>query len=114
MERKPLYSVEITKDAEIYYYEVLEYFYEHCSINSADRKSEELLEFAISLEKNPTRGRIVEKLSNLEKDHRYILYYYTQTKAIKIIYFIDELEKIVYITDFFPCESNEKKIEERS
>ena len=92
---------------------MLEYFYKHHSEAIADRKSTVLLEKAIALENNPGIGRIEENLRPLGKMHRYILYYYTQRKAIKIIYFINEQERTVYVTDFFPCESDENKISKR-
>ena len=114
MEGKTSYTVKITPEAERYYYNILEYFYEHHSEKSANRKSNELLELAITLEKNPSRGRIEENLRFLGRNHRFILYYYTSRKAIKIIYFVDEQAKTVYVTDFFPCESDENKISDRS
>jgi plasmid stabilization system protein ParE len=113
LERKPSYTVELTPEAEGYYYEVLDYFYKHHSESSAAKKSEELLGKAIALENNPLIGRIEENLKFLGRQHRYILYYYTYIKAIKIIYFVNEASKIVYVTDFFPCESNEKRISSR-
>jgi hypothetical protein len=114
LEEKQGYIVKITPEAEFYYFEVLRYFYSHHSTQSAARKSDELLNEAISLESNPTRGRIEEKLSFLDRTHRFILYYYTKRKAIKIIYFIDEPAKTVYVTDLFPCESDDEKIKSRS
>ncbi len=113
MEREQGYTVAITPEAENYYRDVLEYFYKHHSESSADRKSTELLEMAISLENNPGIGRIEENLRSLGRMHRYVLYYYTSQKAIKIIYFVNEQEKEVYVTDFFPCESDENKISKR-
>jgi hypothetical protein len=59
-------------------------------------------------------GTKEEILKNLGKSHKFILYYYTPRKAIKIIYFIDEQTKIVYVTDFFPCQMDDKKIGTRS
>ena len=113
MEREPNYSVEITPEAEGYYYDILRYFYKHHSEQSADRKSEALLEKAISLELNPFVGRKEDSLEFLGCGHRFILYYYTKIKSIKIIYFVDEKAKVVFITDFFPCESDENKISGR-
>ena len=113
MEREASYTVEITAEAEIFYYEVLEYFYKHHSESSADRKSQELIDKAVALKDNPLIGRIEENLKFLGKEHRYLLYFYTRIKAIKIIYFVNESSKKVYITDFFPCESNESRISTR-
>lgn len=68
---------------------------------------------AVAFEKNPLIGREEENLIYLAFQHRYILYYYTKVKAIKIIYFVDETENVVYITDFFSCESDESRIRNR-
>jgi mRNA-degrading endonuclease RelE of RelBE toxin-antitoxin system len=114
LEGTTIYTVEITPKAEGFYYDVLEYFYEHCSEESANKKSDELLELAIKLENNPSRGRKEDKLKSLGRNHRFVLYYYTPGNAIKIIYYIDEARKTVFVTDFFPCESDEKKISKRS
>ena len=113
MEEKQRYIVKVTPEAEFYYFEVLQYFYLYHSSQSAAQKSEELLDEAISLENNPSRGRIEEKLRFLSRNYRFISYYYTKRKAIKIIYFIDESARIVYVTDFFPCENDEVKIRRR-
>lgn len=113
MEGKTKYSVEITQEAENYYYDILEFFYKYHSIESADRKSQELLEQTDVLENNPFIGRKEDNLKYLGKDYRFILYYYTNLKAIKIIYFVDEEMRVVYITDFFPCYSDPMMIEKR-
>jgi len=114
LETEQNYTVEITTEAEQFYNEILDYFYQHHSDESADKKSNELLEAAISLESNPQKGTQESKLEFLDLDHRFILYFYTTRKAIKIIYFIDEPSKSVFITDFFPCESDNQKIKKRS
>lgn len=62
MESKSSYSVEITPEAENYYYEVLAYFYNHHSESIADRKSLELLDKSIALKYNPLIGRIEDNL----------------------------------------------------
>jgi len=113
LEEKTSYTVEITPEAEAYYFDILEYLYKHHSELSADRKSRELLEYTIALEENPLIGRKEENLKFLGRQHRYILYYYTKIKAIKIIYFINETAKVVYVTDFFPCENDESSISSR-
>lgn len=114
MEEESDYQVEITPEAEQFYLDVLTYFYKHHSVASADKKSEELLEKAISLEQLPYRGRIEERLVFLGKEHRFLLYNYTQTHSIKIVYFIEEQIRTVYVTDFFPTEMNDSKLERRN
>jgi len=113
VEEKPEYIVDITPEGEIYYFQLLEYLYNTHSLKNADRKSEEIMEMALSLAKNPYRGRIEEKLRFLKKEHRFLIYSYTTRKTIKIIYFIDEKLKKVYITDFFPTEKDDATISGR-
>lgn len=114
MEEGAVYTVKITPEAEFYYLEILKYFYKYHSELRADRKSAELLDLAISLEIDPQRGTVEVKLKRLRKNHRFILYYYTSRKAIKILYYIDESNKIVYVTDFFPCQIDDKKVSKRT
>jgi len=114
LEEETGYTVEITPEAELFYLDVLEYFYSNHSIESADRKSGELLDQAMSLENYPSRGSKEELLKSLGKEHRYLLYHYTKRKTIKIIYFIDHQARKVYVTDFFPCTVDEKRISKRT
>jgi plasmid stabilization system protein ParE len=114
VEEKQSYVVEITAEAEIYYLQLLEYLYQTHSGNSAARKADEILDKAISLDENPYRGRVVDQLTFLEIEHRYLLYQYTPRKSVKIIYFIDESSRTVYVTDFFGNEMDDKKIAERN
>ena len=114
MEEESVYKVEITPEAEKYYFDVLEYFYKHHSADSADKKSEALLIKAISLKNHPQRGRIEECLTFLGKEYRFLLYKYTQNRSIKIIYFVEEETKTIYISDFFPTKMNNLKIEKRN
>ncbi len=114
MEEKQSYVVEITTEAEIYYLQLLDYLYQTHSENSAARKADEILDKAMSLDKNPYRGRVVDQLTFLEIEHRYLLYQYTPKKSIKIIYFIDESSRTVYVTDFFGNEIDDEKLAKRN
>jgi hypothetical protein len=108
------YEVEITSKGKLHYFEVLEYFYEYMSYESATRKSEELYDSAYSLGNLPERGQLELTLQHLKKEHRYLLYHSTSRRAIKIIYFLDKRRDVVYVTDFFPTEMDDKKIKDRN
>ncbi len=114
MEEESSYIVEITPEAEIYYLQLLKHLYQTHSENSAARKADEILDMALSLDKNPYRGRVVDQLALLEMEHRFLLYQHNSRKSIKIIYFIDESLKTVYVTDFFGNEMDDEKIADRS
>lgn len=107
--QKKIYEVAITPEAEQFFYEILEYLYKHHSDAVAAKKSDELLAKTLLLEHSPLSGKKEPILRYLGKNHRYILHYYTARKAIKILYFIDEVSNTVYVTDFFPCMCNPKK-----
>jgi plasmid stabilization system protein ParE len=74
VEEKQSYVVEITPEAEIYYLQLFEYLYQTHSENSAARKADEILDRAMSLDKNPYRGRVVGQITFSEIEHRYLLY----------------------------------------
>ncbi|SNS77132.1 hypothetical protein SAMN05421640_1171 [Ekhidna lutea] len=114
MEEESSYVVDITPEGETYYYDLLKYLYSTHSEESADRKSDEILDMALSLDKMPNRGSDEDKLAFLGVGHKYLLYEVTTRKTIKIIYFIDNSAKMVYVTDFFPTEMDDSRIEERN
>lgn len=114
MEEQTSYLVEITPEAELYYFNLLECLYKTHTSESASNKANEILEMATSLDKNPHRGSHERKLDFLGKEHRFLLYEITSRKQVKIIYFIDDLSKIVYVTDFFGTEMDDRKISGRN
>lgn len=114
METIKEYEVEVTSKAKLHYFEILEYFYDHMSYDSATRKSEELYTSIHSLKILPERGQLELSLQYLKKGHRYLLYQSTSRTTIKVIYFVDKDRGVVYVTDFFPTEMDEKKIKDRN
>lgn len=114
METVKKYEVEITLQARLYYFEILEYFYEYSSYESATRKAEELFDAARSLETLPERAPLEPALEHLEKEHQYLLYQDTTRSTIKIIYFLDKKREVVYVTDFFPTEMDKRKLKGRN
>lgn len=110
MEEEESYDVEITPEAEFYYLKLLEYLHSTHILESAFRKGDEVLKMAMSLDRNPNRGAIEKKLKFSTKKHRFLLYEVTKRHQIKIIYFVDEHNKKVYVTDFFGTEMDDNKI----
>ncbi len=110
MESSISYLVEITPEAEQYFEDLLSFLYQTHSLLSADKKSLEILTMAQSLSQNPTRGRVEDALTYLKKGHRYLIYSLSNRKTIKILYFVNEVNNTVFITDFFPNEMNPVKI----
>jgi uncharacterized membrane protein (UPF0127 family) len=48
----------------------------------------------------------------MNEEFRYILFKETKHFELKIIYFVDENEEVVYITDFFPTKMHPQRITE--
>ncbi|WP_299892417.1 hypothetical protein, partial [uncultured Lacinutrix sp.] len=70
MEEPTIYLVEITSKAEQYYWKLLANLYETHSVDSANKKSDEIIELAMSLEVNPYRGTLEEDLAHYNKTFR--------------------------------------------
>lgn len=109
MEEPKSYVVEITSKAEQYYWNLLAHLYKTHSIESADKKSDDIIKMAMSLNGNPQRGRLEEDLAHYNKEFRALIYQITKRNTVKIIYFIDEVKKTVYVTDFFPTQQDPDK-----
>ena len=107
------YEVIITDPAEIAFYEILEYLYGNYEIDRAEEIANALRDAAKSLHYQPERGTIESNLKNEKEDYRFILYKRTSRSEIKLIYYIDESSKRVYVTDFFPTEKDPEEIESR-
>ncbi|MFT7614205.1 MAG: hypothetical protein ACI9J3_003187 [Parvicellaceae bacterium] len=112
-EQQEGYRVIITKPAQLSYYDILEYLYFYYSENGADEIARELYEYPVQLENYPNRGTQVDRLSSRPERFLFILYKRTEYADIKIIYFVDEASKEVYVTDFFPTEMHPDKIIKR-
>ncbi|MES2589142.1 MAG: hypothetical protein V4622_09185 [Bacteroidota bacterium] len=107
------YQIVITSTAERAYFEVLDYVFEHHSKQSANSIALELLEHPQILKKFPNLGTIEANLKQRSEKYRFILFERTTKITVKIIYYVDEENKKIYLTDFFPCEMNEQKIRRR-
>lgn len=114
MEEQSSYLVEITSKAEQYYWLLLHHLYETHSIQSANKKSDEIIELAMSLNINPYRGSLEEDLADFNKEFRSLIYHITKRKTVKIIYFIEESTNKVYVTDFFATMMNPDKKRKRN
>lgn len=114
MEEQTSYIVEITSNAEQYYWNLLSHLYESHSVGSANKKSDDIINLAMSLKNNPERGRLEEDLARYDKEFRALIYHVTKRNTVKIIYFIDEAKRTVYVTDFFPTRQDPNKKTKRS
>jgi len=107
------YSINITLSGELYFRELYEGLQFTYSLEKANKEVIGILEFTNSLNNNPYRDASKKQLKHLSDDYRFVLYDITKRNQIKIIFFIEESTKTIYITDFFPCSMNPNKIMNR-
>lgn len=107
------YQIVITSSAERAYFEILDYIFEYQSINRANEIAVELLDYPKILKKFPNLGKMEFNLEHRAENYRFIIYERTDEAAVKIIYYVDEYSKTIYLTDFFPCEMSDQNIERR-
>lgn len=108
------YQIIITKPAEMYFYEILEYLYENYSLERAEEIADSVRNKVLELQVYPEKGTIEPRLTGRRNQYRFILFNRLRIKDIKIIYFINHEKKIVYVTDFFPTEKDDQKISKRN
>ncbi len=109
-EQKKVYQVVVTQPAKDAFFEILEYLLEQYSYERAEEISNELNNLVNSLVSQPYRGSKELRLISRINDYRFLLYKRSNRADIKIIYFIDKQKELVYITDFFPTEKDDQKI----
>ena len=111
MAEEKIYKIVIARPAKNRYQEsVLPYFYEHFSFERAIEIDENMLKTTGTLNRNPGRGRKEKYLEEAKENFKFILYKETKHFEIKIIYYINEDEGKVYVTDFFPTKMDPQKI----
>jgi len=113
MAKKTSFEIVITKPAASRYRkEVLAYVLQHFSLERAIKIDSRITASLESLGNMPERGSPEPQLLHRKKDYRFILFKESRNLELKIIYYIGVIEKIVYITDFFPVLMNPVKIQE--
>lgn len=110
MDEEQDYEIVITSTAERAYFEVLDYVFEHHPPNRANKIALELVEHPQILKKFPKMGKTEPNLVQRTENYRFILYERTAQTTVKIIYYMDEQTKTVYLTDFSPVKCCRKKL----
>jgi hypothetical protein len=84
------------------------------SFNRAEAAAGEINKMALSLDRFYHRGNREGRLTGRSKTYRYLIFKRTSKAAVKIVYYVDEKDKTVYVTDFFPTEKDPSKIIKRN
>jgi hypothetical protein len=115
MAEKNRYEIIVTKPArDRFQNEILSYINKSFSNCRGLEVENNLKELLLTLQIDPQRGS-VEKLIQI-RDHifRFVLHKETKFFEIKIIYFIEESEHKVLVTDFFSTKMNPLKMRSES
>jgi hypothetical protein len=109
-EEKP-FKIVITRVAMLNYQDrILPYIFDNFTFNRALEIDKKITEKISTLEYQPSRGSREKYLSSFREEFRFILYKENKNFELKIIYFFDETELIVYLTDFFPTKMHPQKM----
>ena len=114
MDQKEAYPLIITSSGERAYFEVLDYVYAHYSIERGNEITLALLEYPNVLKSQPYMGQLESHLSQRSEGYRFLVYKRTLQATVKIIYYVDEATRCIYITDFFATEMSDQRIKQRS
>ena len=103
-ERKEAFGLVITSSAKTAYYKLLHYLYRHYSPDRAQELAEAILDEPLMLLEHPDMGSPEMKLADRAYSYGYLLFRRSNSATVKIIYFVDKVQKTIYVTDFFPTE----------
>ncbi len=107
------YKIVVTRKAEVYFYELAEFMYKNMTTGRAEEIIMELQKTVLSLSSLFLRGSIEKNLKGEGQEFRFLLLKRTPRAQIKVVYYVDELSKTVFVTDFFPTEKDPKQLKER-
>lgn len=109
------YQIEISLPAQKrYQYEILSYLLENFSLERSIEIDDNITKTLSSLSTFPERGKDEKYLEKHPYRFKFILHKETRNLEIKIIYYISEDQRKVYITDFFPVKMNPESLKVRS
>jgi hypothetical protein len=115
MAEKNCYEIIVTKPArDRFQNEILSYISKSFSDRRALEVENNLNKLLLTLQVDPQRGSIEKLIRIGDQIFRFILLKETKFFEIKIIYFIEESQNIVQVTDFFPTKMSPLKMQSRS
>ena len=115
MVEKTCYEIIVTKPArDRFQNEILSYISKSFSYRRALEIENNLKKLLLTLQVDPQRGSVEKLIRIRDPIFRFILLNETKFFEIKIIYFIEESQNIVQVTDFFPTKMNPLKMQSRS
>ena len=115
MAEKNRYEIIVTKPArDRFQNEILSYISKSFSDRRALEVENNLKKLLLNLQFDPQRGSIEKLIRIRDPIFRFIRHKETKFFEIKIIYFIEESQNRVHVTDFFFTKMNPLKMQSRS
>ena len=109
------FKIEITYPAEKRYQEeILTYLVKNFSLKRASEIDDNITASVASLSTISERGSLEPELKKYSQQFRFILYKETRNFEIKIIYYVNESIRTIYVTDFFPVLMYPEKLKKRN
>ncbi len=94
-----------TQFAEDKLADIFEYYKYKAGIRVARKLINGILDESIKLEKSPFIGQKEELLDDRIQEYRYLVY-----KSYKIIYWVDEINKMIFVSHVFDTRQNPVKM----
>ena len=98
-------EVRWTKFAEDKLIDVFEYYKYKAGIRVSQKLVNGIVAESLKLEKNPFIGQIEDLLTDKIQEYHYLVY-----KNYKIIYWVDEINKVIFVSHLFDTRQNPIKI----
>ncbi|MDT8410901.1 MAG: hypothetical protein RQ875_00440 [Vicingaceae bacterium] len=115
MAEQQIFEIEITYPAEKRYQEeILAYLVKNFSLERALEINDNIIASVASISTMPKRGRLEPVLKKYPQQFRFILHKETRNFEIKIIYYINQSVRKIYVTDFFPVLMYPEKLKKRN
>ena len=115
MVEQQCFKIEITYPAEKRFQEeILAYLVENFSLERASEIVDNITASVASLSTIPERGSLEPVLKEYPQQFRFILHKETRNFEIKIIYYVNQSIRKIYVTDFFPVLMYPEKLKKRN
>lgn len=103
MVEEKVFEIVITSPAlKRYQHTILEYLTEHFSAERVAEIDLSIVQSIASLSKRPFRGTIEKYLDQSINEYRFVIHKESKNFELKIIYYVSEESRKVFVTDFFP------------
>lgn len=99
-------SIYWTQFAEEKLNDIFEYYKFNAGVKVAEDLINGIIDASLEINKSPQRGQKEELISGRVQEYRYIVF-----KSYKIVYWVDEANKMILVSHLFDTRRNPKKLQ---